>query len=304
MEIRQIFAALMRRRLLTAIVLILAVGAAVGAKVALHPQQSGAASVQLLVDAPAPVIADFRQDTTPLIARAPVLAQVMASSAIQQQVAAAAGIPADELSAAGPFSGPGPGASATAGSPSATGSSGSGSAGAKQLYQLNFSAQAQLPLISVSATAPSTAMAAKLANAVGPTVAAYLNQVSASSTRLIPTQDRVVIRQLGTAQTNPVSSSSATVVGGGGAIGILVLGGLLILTLDRRRLRHADAQSAPDRDREEARGHDSPVALDGDPTAHRFRPWSTGDPELADEALTAGAFAGLIDAPTGEHTRG
>jgi capsular polysaccharide biosynthesis protein len=246
MELAPIVRALWNRKLLTAVVVVVAIAGAAGAKFSQHPTQAGSASLQLIVDSPVSAIADLRQNPVPLATRAAVLAQLMTSTKLQDQIAQIARVPVSEISAVGPFSTAGQasqGASATGSSPPSGGGS---AATGKTLYQLSFATQDQQPLITVTAQAPTPAVAGRLANAVYPAASGYLHTLqvdaqpqpspkSGATSGAVPPQHRVTIRELGPAQVGVVSSGSALVLAAGAFIGLLVIGLSIVLRSESAR---------------------------------------------------------------------
>jgi capsular polysaccharide biosynthesis protein len=240
MELAQILRTLGRRKLALTVIVMLAIAAAlaVGYKVSLNPPKlesravpSGQATTQILVDSPQSAIADLKQDTAPLVTRATVFAQFMTSSTIRERISRATGIPEDQITAEGPFSGPGEEQNAV------TPSEARGSQVRAQThpYRLTFVAQEQLPLVSVYASAPTADLAAKLADGVYTAVHGYVDEI-ASADETNP-EHRVTVRQLGTA-------GSATVYKGGSKalmvlafLAIVILGCLLIIIIAALRRR-------------------------------------------------------------------
>jgi uncharacterized protein involved in exopolysaccharide biosynthesis len=107
LELTEVLRTLWARKLATALAIIAAFGAAAAIRLALRDVPTGAATVQILVDSPHSLLGDLDQSPTPLIARAGVFAQVMASQAVLPEIAEHAGIPASEITAQGPYSGAG-----------------------------------------------------------------------------------------------------------------------------------------------------------------------------------------------------
>lgn len=255
MEFVEILKILRAHRLALAAVTVLAIAGAllVGFNVQLSPPglsskttSSGTATTQILVDSPVSAIADLKQDTAPLVTRATVFAQFMASSVVRDRIAKATDIPVDAITAEGPFSGPGE----TENTVTPSEARGSQRLAEGDRYRLTFVAQKDLPIVTVYAKAATAGEAARLANGVYDGVDQYLQDLR---TRYDTKPAReVTIRQLGRAE-------GATVHSGGSKIVLLLtfsviflLGCLGIVGLDR--LRHpergadADAFAATDQD--------------------------------------------------------
>ncbi len=238
MEFAAITRALRTRWLLTLLVILAATGAAAALKVTKHTVPTGTATAQLMVDSPQSVIADLRQDTIPLTTRASVFAQFMASSLIEQRIAAVMGVPAGEITTEGPFSGPGQSLNAVTPSEAR----GPQLAAQRKLYRLTLVAQDQLPIVTVSAQAPTPALAGKLADSVYPAVSGYLHDLqraSAPPSGDIPVRNRVTLRQLGPSQEGTENSRGALVLMVAAFAGVLMLGLLAVLVLEKARPKRA-----------------------------------------------------------------
>ena len=107
MELAEILRTLWSRKLVVCAILALAVGAAFGAGQLASSTPTGTATVQILVDSPQSALADLLQNTVPLTTRASLLAQVMASETVLEDVARESGVPVGELTAQGPYGGTG-----------------------------------------------------------------------------------------------------------------------------------------------------------------------------------------------------
>jgi hypothetical protein len=236
-----------------------------------HTVPKGTATAQLMVDSPQSVIADLKQDTIPLTTRASVFAQFMASSLIEQRIAAVMGLPADAITAEGPFSGPGQALNGVTPSEAR----GPQVAAQAKLYRLLFVAQDQLPIITVSAQGPTPTSAARLADAVYPALNGYLQQLQGQTSNAengaIPATQRVTLRQLGPAQAGSENTSGVMVLAAAAAFAVLLIGVLGILLLDRARPKQSRPMNrqaeAPAHDREDDEalgGEERPELYDGD----------------------------------------
>ena len=231
MELAEILKIIWSRKVVTLAIVVLAVLAAVGAKLATRSAPKGAATVQILVDSPSSALASLVQNTVPLTARAVVFAQVMASEAVIEEIGKAAAIPAHQITAEGPYSGTGEKLDVV--TPS--------EARGNQLlaqnvpYKLTFVAQENEPVITASVQAPTATGAARLANGVYPGLLAYV--ASLQKTMKTPGAQRVTIRELGPPQAGTVSSGAGLTVAVAAALGVLLLGGLLLIGLEGARRR-------------------------------------------------------------------
>jgi hypothetical protein len=234
MEMAEILKIIWSRKLVTVAIIVLAAVAAVGARKATHSAPKGAATVQILVDSPSSALANLVQNTTPLTARAAVFAQVMASQAVIEEIGKAAAIPANEITAEGPYSGTGEKLDVV--TPSEARGNQLLAQGAS--YKLTFLAQENEPVITASVQAPTAATAARLAGGIYPGLVQYVS--SLQKTMNTPRAQRVTIRQLGPPQAGTVSSSAGLTVAVVAALGVLLLGLLILIGVEGARRRVLD----------------------------------------------------------------
>lgn len=218
MEVSEILKTLRGRWLATSIVVVLAVAAAVAARVSSHDVPTGVATTQILVDSPSSELANLNQDPTPLISRASVFAQVMTSNTVLQDIARAADLPADQLTASGPYSGSGEVLNTI--TPAEARSS--QLVAEKAPYRLTFVAQQNEPVITATVQAPTELAAAHVANAVYAGTRTYV--AAAQAEGRTPAEHRVTLRQLGPAEAGTVSHSSRTAMEVAALLGVLLLG--------------------------------------------------------------------------------
>src|SRR5579864_1878600 len=102
MELRELVRALRARWVLTLIVVVAAAATAATVYKSAKSASSGSATVQLLVDSSRSALSDLQQDPAPLITRASVFAQLMASSDVLQAIAQRAGVPVGDVTGEGP----------------------------------------------------------------------------------------------------------------------------------------------------------------------------------------------------------
>jgi len=211
MEFVAILRLLWRRRLLVtaAGLLALLIGVSMAYRLGLPPQsrsyQVGVGSVTALVDTPSSQVVDLGggagSDVQTLSGRASLLASLMTSSPIKDEIAARAGVAADAFVTIPPANG----GAATA---EATGDSlGSISPNDRRASILKASIpqleSSQVPIISVRTQAPDAEAAARLANDSIAVLQEHLKSVA--GTDKVPAARRVVVRQLGPARSITVS---------------------------------------------------------------------------------------------------
>jgi hypothetical protein len=239
MELAAILTTLWSRKLVVALIVALAGGAAFGAGQLARSTSTGAATVQILVDSPQSALADLLQNTAPLTTRAALLAQVMASEAVLEDIAATAGVPVGQLTAQGPYSGSGLALNVI----TPAEARGSQLLGERARYRLTFVAQPDEPVVTASVQGPTAVTAGRVAEAVLPGVQRFVATLQQQgATR--PAR-RVTIRQLGPAQAGTINSSSRMALMAVAALGVLLLGLLLLLgveSLRRGPLAQEDAE--------------------------------------------------------------
>jgi capsular polysaccharide biosynthesis protein len=231
MEFIESLKILWSRKLVTAAIVILAIGSALAVRLTVSSIPSGAATVQILVDSPDSALANLSQETVPLTTRASVLAQVMTSAGVLEQIADSAHVPVGELTAQGPYSGPGQSLDVI--TPSEARSSQLVGEGVK--YRLTFVAQTNEPVVTASVQGPTAASAERVAAGIYPGVQTYVTQLQKQSAT--PAAHQVTIRQLGPPQAGPVSSSARSTLMLVALLGVLLIGLLSLLAVEGVRRR-------------------------------------------------------------------
>jgi hypothetical protein len=161
------------------------------------------ASAQALVDTPSSQVADLgggvdepSADIATLSARASLLANLMTNSPMKEEIASRAGVSPDSLIAVPPPSAEPGVAAASAGAPGTTAKL--TDPGANILRATIPELQSgQIPIISVSTQAPDPDAAARLANEA--IAVLQSNLASVATNDKVPSQRRVIVRQLGRA---------------------------------------------------------------------------------------------------------
>jgi hypothetical protein len=180
------------------------VGLSVGYKVMFPPElqsrryEVGVAAATALVDTPSSQVValggrDVSQAAT-LPGRAALLASLLTTSPLREQIARRAGVPARLLIATAPP--PDGTTAAPAADRLATGAS--VRPDDPRASVLTLSTALTLPMIAVDTRAPDAATAARVANAALATLESYLDSVV--STESVPAARRLVVEQLGPAQ--------------------------------------------------------------------------------------------------------
>jgi hypothetical protein len=218
---------LWRLRVVTALVAVFALLAGVSMAYRIHPPASfesrgyqvGLGSAQALVDTPSSQVVDLggtdqTVDIATLSARASLLASLMTSSPLREEIAKRAGVSPDDLIAVPPASadasagGPSPGTTARMASPKAI-------IVKTTIPELQ---SGQIPIIHVQTQAPEPETASRLANSAVEVLQKHLTDVATNDD--VPGQRRIVIRQLGPA--------SATIESRGPSKGVAVFAALFV----------------------------------------------------------------------------
>lgn len=243
MEFAEITRILWARKVATLAVLAIALIVAIAVRLSVHSVPTGAATVQILVDSPDSALANLSQETVPLTTRASVFAQVMTSAAVLEDIASSAGVPVNEITAQGPYSGAGESLDVVTPSEAR-----SNQLLAEQTrYKLTFVAQTNEPVVTASVQAPNADAAARMAAAIYPGVQHYVTELQQQSGT--PVQHRVTIRQLGPPQAGPVNSSARSTLTVAAFLGVLLLGLLGVLGfagMRRRAAARAQVEQEPE----------------------------------------------------------
>ena len=226
MELRLILQRLLWHKAALGAVLAVAVALAWLAGSRSEVTTTGAATTQILIDAPQSALANLKQNTLPLTTRAGMFAQFMASTAVRESIAQEAGIPAGDILAKGPYDDP-------EAAPTGIDPGSAPSSATPPGYVLTFVAQEEVPVVTVYVQAPDAASASKLAGGVAAGVQRYVDSLLADSD--LPQNDRVKIRGLGIPEGGEVTSGGAAPVMAGVFLVVTLLGCMLILMLYRRR---------------------------------------------------------------------
>lgn len=265
MEFALILRELFRHRIAMAVGVVVALLAAVlsvyhldGLSLKPRDLRYSSATTSVFIDTPSSVLGNVNNALEPLQQRASAYANFMASPAFLDLVGQRAGIPGDQIYAAGPLD---PSMPRTVQEPTAV-ERNVEITGETDPYRLNFNNDPNLPTIGIFAQAPTTKQSVALADAAAASLAAYV--AGLENTNQVPASDRVVVRQLGQpvggVVDGGISKSLATLA----FVGVFVLWCVLILLVTRFRVLWR-ASAAP------------PRATTGQP------PWGVGEapPQVA-----------------------
>ena len=187
------------------------------------------AATTVFVDAPSSVLSNLTQSLEPLQARATFYASFMASPAVLELIGQRAGIPGDEIYAAGPVD---PNVPRIVQEPTAV-QRNVEITGETTPYRLNFNSDPNLPTIGIYAQAPTTKQAIALANASAASLAQYVSNIQ--TTNQTPAQSRVVIRVLGPATGGVVNGGISKALASLVFIAVFLLWCVLMLATVRFR---------------------------------------------------------------------
>jgi hypothetical protein len=238
MEPVQVIRQLWSRKVLVAIVVVVAIFAAIlsAYRVSVSPPglhsralQVGAASSQILIDSPKSALVDgaslgtFEANST----RAKIYGEYLSSLAAREQIAKIAGVPARSISSSGPFS-------------PATGQfnyeAQSSEDRANEILQegaqsrLVFTGQEGVPILTVDAQAITAARAVDLANASFTTLKHYVNNLRADGQEV---KRGVTVRELGAPEGGTIGSGNDVVLMALAFLAVLILGCAAILVFPR-----------------------------------------------------------------------
>ncbi len=201
MELALALMRLWERRIWLAIGVVVAVAAGFGGMVAFKSTVYSSASTQMVVDSPKSALGNMQTSLIPFTNRAVVFARLMVSPEALDYIGQQAGIPGNEIAAQGP---------AEIGAPQATHNPSAIKDGKivipSSKFILRFDQNPELPTVDIYSQAPTTRQAIALANGAVTGFAKYLNILDGETN--VPDQQRVQIRQLGSAQGGEVNPSS------------------------------------------------------------------------------------------------
>lgn len=236
MEVVAMLRVLWRHRLLVVVAALVALlaGLAVAYRIGFPPNLEsrrydvGLASVTALVDTPSSQVVDLGgktgADITTLSARASLLANLMTSSPIKDEIASRAGASPDQLIAVSPAASAGGQQGGGASAPPAKTSAPNAVILTTKIPNLE---SGEIPIIQVTTQAPTADQAGRLANASIAVLQTHLQTVAGIDR--VPDARRVVVRQLGRAHAATVSRGPSPFMALAAAILMFGFGCLAIL---------------------------------------------------------------------------
>ena len=194
----------------------------------------GAASTDILVDAPAP-FTDVSNNIVPLVTRAGVFSRFITSGAVTEVISRETGIPSSEIATSTPISG-----AAEAADPGSEERARAVIDEGKQ-YRVQVVPSNQLPLFTIFTQAPTATAALRLADGAAAAVVQVADQSQKAAGT--PPERRVQVRQIGAARGGTVNEGVNKVLAVIVFIGLMIVACLLILAMSsfRRAWRGLDA---------------------------------------------------------------
>jgi hypothetical protein len=233
--------------------------------------QYSSATTQVLVDTPSSALGNLTQALPPLQARATVYANFMASPSVLQLIGQKAGIPGDQIYAAGPID---PLVPRIVQEPTAV-QRNVEITGETTPYRLNFNDDPNLPQIGIYAQAPKTAQAVRLAEASVQALKQYLAELQSSEN--IPPQSRAVIRQLGSANGSVVDAGIGKALACIAFLGVFLLWCVMTLVVVRFRQNWRESAVFAEADDRETNSQLDIMDLDPRETHGEAEEWGIHD---------------------------
>jgi hypothetical protein len=195
--------------------------------------QVGIASARALVDTPSSQVVDLGRtgaDIATLSSRANLLASLMTSSPIKDEIGKRAGVP-DGLLVTPPPRIVGPGAA----NPPADVSGAVISASDRRAYVLRATVPTleagEIPIIAIDARAPDAKAAGRLADAAITVLQGHLESVA--GTEGVPERRRITVRELGAARFRSETRGPSRILAGFATIFVFLVGCALVVTVTR-----------------------------------------------------------------------
>jgi hypothetical protein len=246
MEFALILRELFRHRIALAVGVVVALLAAVlsvyrldGLSLKPRSLRYSSATTTVFIDTPSSVLGDLNNTLEPLQQRASAYGNFMASPAFLNLVGQRAGIPGDEIYAAGPLD---PSMPRTVQEPTAV-QRNVEITGETTPYRLNFNNDPNLPTIGIFSQAPTTKQAVALANGAAASLASYVAGIE--NANHVPERARVVVHQLGSPIGGVVDGGIKKSLAALAFVGVFVVWCVLILLVTRFRRNWRASASVP-----------------------------------------------------------
>lgn len=232
MDAAQVLRELWRRRAWMALGVLVAVVAALAAgfRLSVIPPRLESkslavhtANASVLVDTRSSAVGNVLVDLRPLIARASVYTRYATTLVVRRAIARAAGLSVDQFVVDAPF---GTNLPREASQPVAA-QRAEGLLRESRVYYLRFSSDSGLPVVFITANAPSVDEARRLADAGAQGLIDNVSRIEIA--RRIPLDQRVALRQLGSAEGGTVAQDVKLGVVIAAFVGVMIAWALLVL---------------------------------------------------------------------------
>jgi hypothetical protein len=221
MELVQILKSLWSKRWWVALGAVVAAGAAITVlyRVSLDPPglqdrsvRVGAASAEILIDAPKSTLGDLGRDIVPLTSRGGIFTRYLGTDGATTEIASESGIPASRIAVASPKL-------SIDGVPDTKSAERAAKLGSSRDYLLQVQQGDELPVLSIFTQGPTADGARRLANATAGALAAVVTSIQDETG--VPERRRLTIRQLGTARAGELREEPSRMLAAAVFMGVL-----------------------------------------------------------------------------------
>jgi hypothetical protein len=243
-----------------------------------HKKQTlaiGAASTSVLIDSPRSAVGDLQNDLAPLAQRTSVVALLISSQAVRDDIGRRVGIPGSAIA----FDRASPDPSQTVRSNEMVVES--------RGYRISTSPDAEVPIISIRTQAPTPKAAIALADATSASLQAYV--VSLQQKQKIAPAFRLQVRRLGEARGGLVNPGAGTKAGAVAFIGIFLGGCILILLVTKLVDELRTSRLEAELEEGLTNGYHSKAHADA------LTPMLVGGPPADDAETRTGTSGGAVD---------